>query len=133
MNTALICVALLGFLVVFLGFAVSLTRGKTKTFFGYPIDPTDSLYKMVRPHGNTTEYAPVLAVVIFALGTLNPAPWILWCMGLVTASRYAIALGIILSSSMEQAHPLRLIGSLGTYVFGITLSVTLLLKACAVI
>ena len=129
MTVALICVALLGLLVVVLGFAVSMTRGKTKTFAGYKTDPTDPLYKMVRAHGNTTEYAPMLAIVIFALGTLSPAPWMLWCMALVTVSRYLFALGIILSSSMEEAHPLRLIGSLGTYIFGITLTVTLLLKA----
>ena len=131
MNVALICVALLGLLVVLLGFAVSMTRGKTKTFYGFNPNPTDPLYKMVRAHGNTAEYAPALAVMILALGTLSPAPWMVWCMGLATFSRYSIALGIILSSSMEQAHPLRLIGSLGTYVFGIALGVALLLKACA--
>lgn len=133
MNVALICVALLGLLVVLLGFAVSMTRGKTKTFYGFTPNPTDPLYKMVRAHGNTTEYAPALAVMILALGALNPAPWMLWCMGLATFSRYSIALGIILSSSMEQAHPLRMIGSLGTYVFGIALAVALLLKGYAAI
>jgi uncharacterized membrane protein YecN with MAPEG domain len=131
MNIAVICVALLGLLVVGLGFAVSLTRGKTNTFYSFNPNPTDPLYKMVRAHGNTTEYAPALAVMIFALGTLNPAPWMVWCMGLATFSRYALALGIILSSSMEKAHPLRLIGAMGTYIFGIALAVALLMKSCA--
>lgn len=131
MNVALICVALLGLLVVLLGFAVSMTRGKTKTFYAFNPNPTDPLYKMVRAHGNTTEYAPALAVMILALGALEPAPWMLWCMGLATFSRYSIALGIILSSSMEQAHPLRLVGAMGTYIFGIALAVAILLRACA--
>jgi hypothetical protein len=34
---------------------------------------------------------------------------------------------------MEKAHPLRLIGAMGTYIFGIALGVALLLKGYAVV
>lgn len=129
MIISLLCVALLGFLVVVLGFAVSMTRSKTKTMFGYAINPADSLHKIVRAHGNTTEYAPMFAILIFVLGTLNPAPWILWCMVLATLSRYLIVLGLLASPTLENSNPLRFVGALGTYVFGAVLCVALVLKA----
>jgi len=51
MATAMLCTGLLGLLVFGLGFAVSMTRGKTETIIGTNSDPTDRLYKMVRAHG----------------------------------------------------------------------------------
>jgi hypothetical protein len=59
---------------------------------------------------------------------LNPEQWILWCMGLVTLSRYIFVFGIVLPPSMAQPSKLRFIGSLGTYVFGIALCIGLLMK-----
>jgi len=55
MNVAIVCTALLGLLVFGLGLAVSLTRGATRTNFGFTPDPTDRLYKRVRAHGNAAE------------------------------------------------------------------------------
>jgi len=128
MIIAVLRVALLGFLVVGLGFVVSMTRGATKTMYGYNVDPADRLYKAVRAHGNTTEYVPMLAVLILTLGMLNPAPWMMWCMGLVTLSRYIFVFGIVLPPSMAQPSKLRFIGSLGTYVFGIALCIALFMR-----
>jgi hypothetical protein len=128
MVIAVLCVALLGFLVIGLGFVVSMTRGSTKTMYGYNVDPADRLYKAVRAHGNTTEYVPMIALLILTLGMLNPEQWILWCMGLVTLSRYIFVFGIVLPPSMAQPSKLRFIGSLGTYVFGIALCIGLLMK-----
>lgn len=128
MVIAVLCVALLGFLVVGLGLVVSMTRGSTKTMYGYNIDPADRLYKAVRAHGNTTEYAPMLAVLILTLGMLNPEPWMMWCMGLVTLSRYVLVFGIVLPPSMAQPSKLRFIGSLGTYLFGMALCAGLFMR-----
>lgn len=128
MVIAVLCVALLGFLVVGLGLVVSMTRGSTKTMYGYNIDPADRLYKAVRAHGNTTEYAPMLAVLILTLGMLNPEPWMMWCMGLVTLSRYVFVFGIVLPPSMAQPSKLRFIGSLGTYLFGMALCAGLFMR-----
>ncbi len=64
MVPALICVALLGILLFGLGFAASRTRGRTGTASGNSGDPTDTLHKLVRAHGNTSEYAGMLAVLI---------------------------------------------------------------------
>lgn len=126
MTTALICIALLGLLLFGLGFAVSMTRSRTQTISGYPNDPADPLHKLVRAHGNTAEYAAMLALVIFLVGSRSPATWALWCMGIATAARYSIAAGIILSSTLEKPHPLRFVGALSTYVAGLALCVALL-------
>ena len=123
MNTAMLCTALLGLLVFGLGFGVSLTRGATNTTSGYNPDPTDRLYKMIRAHGNTAEYAPMLAILMLLIGTRNPSTWMLWTIGLVTVCRYLFALGILVSPTLAKPHPLRFIGALGTYLGGIALCV----------
>jgi hypothetical protein len=123
MATAVICTGLLGLLLFGLGLGVSLTRGSTNKTFGYDPDPTDRLYKMVRAHGNTTEYAPMLAVLMLFLGSRDPAAWVLWVMWIATVCRYLIAIGIIVSPTLDKPHPLRFVGALGTYLTGIVLSV----------
>jgi hypothetical protein len=123
MATAVICTGLLGLLLFGLGLGVSLTRGSTNKTFGYDPDPTDRLYKMVRAHGNTTEYAPMLAVLMLLLGSRDPAAWVLWVMWIATVCRYLIAIGIIVSPTLDKPHPLRFVGALGTYLTGIVLSV----------
>lgn len=123
MTTAVVCIALLGLLVFGLGLGVSLTRGQTGTNFGYNPDPTDRMYKMVRAHGNATEYAPMLAVLMLLIGGHEPATWVLWVMGIVTACRYLHAAGMIFSPTLAQPHPLRVVGALGTYLGGLVLCV----------
>lgn len=131
MTVAIICSALLGFLLFGLGFGVSLTRGKTGVTSGYKTDPTDSLYKMVRAHSNTAEYAPIMVIFMLFLGTRDPAAWVLWLMVIVTASRYLIAAGLIMSESLDKLHPLRLVGAFGTYIGGLLLCLAVLLEAWA--
>ena len=128
MTTALVCISLLGLLVFGLGFSVSTVRGRTETLTGSSGDPEDTLHKLVRAHGNTTEYAGMLAILIYAVGSTSPAGWVLWCMGLATASRYSLAIGLLVSPSMESPHPLRFIGALGTYLTGFVLCAALLLS-----
>ena len=123
MTTAIVCTALLGLLVFGLGLGVSLTRGRTGTNFGYNPDPTDPMYKMVRAHGNATEYAPMLAVLMLLIGARDPSMWVLWVMGIVTASRYLHAAGLIFCPTLAQPHPLRFIGAIGTYLGGLALCV----------
>jgi uncharacterized membrane protein YecN with MAPEG domain len=132
MLTALICIALLALLVFGLGFMVSLARKKTKTVAGCPDDPSSPLYKAVRAHGNTIEYAPMLAIIIYCLGTLSPAFWLQGCMVLATASRYLLAYGLLVPT-MSKPNRFRFLGALGTYVFGFVLSAALLLAAFSAI
>jgi uncharacterized membrane protein YecN with MAPEG domain len=128
MNTALVCIGLLGLLVFGLGFAVSMMRGRTNTVVGFSDDPSDPLHKLVRAHGNTAEYAAMLAILIFVVGSRSPATWALWCMGIATASRYLIAAGLILSPTLDNPHPLRFVGAIGTYLSGFALCAALLLS-----
>jgi hypothetical protein len=81
------------------------------------------MYKMVRAHGNATEYAPMLAVLILLLGAREPSTWVLWTMWIVTVSRYLHAAGMIFSPTLAKPHPLRFIGALGTYLGGLALCV----------
>jgi uncharacterized membrane protein YecN with MAPEG domain len=128
MSIPLICIALLGFLVVGLGFAVSMTRSRTDTMFGSTADPEDILYKMTRAHGNTIEYAPMIALLIFILSQSPQSDWILWCMILVTFFRYLFVAGIIFPKSMAQANPVRFLGALGTYLTGFGLCAAVILQ-----
>ena len=127
MTTAILCTVLLGLLLFGLGLGVSLTRGSTKTNFGYTPDPTDRLYKMIRAHGNTSEYAPMLAVLMLLVGSRNPSLWALWVMGIATVSRYLLVAGLLLSPTLDKPHPLRFAGALGTYLCGVALCVAVFL------
>ena len=128
MNVAIVCTALLGLLVFGLGLAVSLTRGATKTNFGFTPDPTDRLYRRVRAHGNAAEYAPMLAILILLIGARNPAPWIVWTFVAATLFRYLHAAGMLVCPSLDQPHPLRFVGALGTYVTGLVLAVAAFIR-----
>lgn len=127
MATATICAALLGLLVFGLGFGVSLTRMSSDTAIGYEPDPTDRLYKMVRAHGNATEYNPMLAILILAIGARNPSAWMTGLAIAATAARYLHAVGMIVSPTLAAPQPLRFVGAVGTYVCGFGLVVALLL------
>ena len=123
MTVAIVCTALLGLLVFGLGLAVSMLRGATNTNVGYKPDPADRLYKMVRAHGNATEYAPMMAILILLVGARQPAGWMLWTFVAATAFRYLHAAGMIMSRSLDQPQPLRFAGALGTYLSGLALVV----------
>lgn len=129
MSVSLICVALLALLVVGLGFRVSLARKKSNTSFGCELEPTDPLYKAIRAHGNTVEYVPTLALLIYILGTLPVASWVLWTMCLATFFRYVLAAGILFPATMAKSNRLRFVGALGTYLTGFVLIFALLLQA----
>jgi len=122
-HLAVICTGLLGLLVFGLGLMVSLTRGSSKTNYGYKIDPTDALYKRVRAHANAAEYAPMMALLILYLGTRHPGGWLLGTFVLATLFRYLHAAGMLTSPSLDRPHPLRFAGALGTYVTGLVLAV----------
>jgi uncharacterized membrane protein YecN with MAPEG domain len=106
-----------------------MTRASTGTNFGFTPDPADRLYKMVRAHSNTAEYAPMLAVLMLLVGVRDPATWALWVMVIVTASRYLLALGLIVSPTLDKPHPLRFVGALGTYLGGLALCVAAFMAA----
>ena len=127
MTVALVCTAFLGLLVFGLGLGVSALRGSTSTNIGHKLDPGDPLHKMVRAHGNATEYSPMLAILMLAIAGRGATPWMVWTFAAATLSRYLHAAGMVLSSSLDRPQPLRFVGALGTYVTGLMLVVALLL------
>lgn len=121
MTTAAVCIALLGLLVFGLGFAVSLVRGRSQTLIGASADPADPLHKVVRAHGNATEYAAMLAVLIWVAAIQDAGAWATGCTILATAARYVHAAGMVLPATLDKPNPLRLLGALGTYLGGLGL------------
>ena len=129
MTTALSCIALLGFLVVVLGFRVSLVRANSETIYGGSEDPESQLYKVQRAHGNTIEYAPILSVMMLALAQAPQPGWVEWAMILATFFRYLFVVGLLAPSTMAKPNPIRFLGALGTYLAGFALVVALLMQA----
>ena len=128
MTTSIVCIALLGLLLFVLGLGTSVQRGRSERISGTSGDPADPLHKMVRAHGNTAEFAPMLAILISLVGRTEPSMLGQVLMIGATASRYSLALGLLLSPTLDQPQPLRFLGALGTYVFGVGLCILLLLS-----
>jgi uncharacterized membrane protein YecN with MAPEG domain len=124
---ALYCVAALGLLLFSLGPVISALRGRAGQFIGNETDPSNTLHKWVRAHGNTAEYAPFLAILILWLGAHNPASWLVWTMIAATAARYLHAAGMVLPSTMNKPNVLRFASATGTYVTGPILCAALFL------
>jgi len=125
-STALVCTAILGLLLFVLGFAVSGLRFRKATLSGHAASPDDLLARLVRAHGNTAEYVPLLAVLFLYLGARQPAQWQVWCMVGATASRLLLAIGLLAWPTMAKPNPARFIGGMGTYCFGAALCLALL-------
>jgi len=122
MHLAMVCIGFLGLLVVGLGFGVSMQRTRSHTAIGYKDDPADPLHKWARAHGNACEYAPILAILIFALGSSGQSGWNGWLFIAAVVFRYLHAAGMILCPTLDKPYPLRFVGAVGTYLVGITLS-----------
>ena len=87
-----------------------------QAMYGYTTDPEDILYKAIRAHGNTTEYVPIIALLIYVLGTMPVSGWVLWCIILITLFRCMTASGVLLPRTMAKPNLFRLIGTLGAYI-----------------
>lgn len=127
MVVAVSCICALGVLLFGLGISTSAARGSANVLGGQPDDPADTLFKRIRAHGNTAEYAPMLAVLMLYLGLNGAAGWVCWVMIIVTVCRYLLVAGILLSKTLSETHPLRFVGALGTYVGGLVLVVAAVL------
>lgn len=125
-SVAVVCTAALGFLLFGMGWPISTLRNARKRYIGYDAEPTDLLYKAVRSHGNTAEYAAFLAVMFLYLGSRNPADWVVWSMVGATVCRYLYVIGMLAFVTMAKPNPVRFIGAGGTYTFGLILCCAML-------
>ncbi len=126
MNQAILtCTAVLAAMVFGLGLTVSLIRTKYRRLCGHPLEAGDLLHRAVRAHGNTIEYAPMLAVLFLWHGAHGPADWIVWTIVLATIGRVLAAIGILAIGSMDRPNPVRFSGALLTYACGLVLAATI--------
>ncbi len=127
MFTAVITTAAMAALIFVLGFLVSIRRTQTDIITGLENDPTSKLNKAVRAHGNAAEYVPVLAVLTIYLGLQGPVIWAEWAMIVAAVSRYLVAIGFLVCTTLARPHPLKAIGAIGTYLSGLALCVAAVL------
>ncbi|EWM09949.1 MAPEG family protein [Kutzneria sp. 744] len=125
MTTAIICTAILAALVFLLGFNVSRLRGVTAKANGsqMPSDPASPLLIAIRAHGNAAEYVPTMIVLFLLVGLHSPAWLAITLIVGGTLSRLIHAFGMLTAPSLADQTPWRLIGAMGTYVFGVALAV----------
>ncbi len=129
MNIALYSSGLLALLLFALSLMVSLMRAKTQRGVGYDPDPTAWLTKVVRAQGNAAEYVPLFIILMLILEIEGTPNWADWVYIAICVARYSHAAGMLLSKNLDNPHPLRFIGALGTYACGFTLSVLVLIAA----
>jgi uncharacterized protein len=127
MHLAVVCIGFLGLLVFGLGLRVSLLRQATQTSIGYDSDPSNTLHKWVRAHANACEFAPMLAILIFAIASGGDSRWDHFLYVAAVIVRYLHAAGMVLTPTLAAPHPLRFAGALGTYVVGLLLALAAIL------
>jgi uncharacterized membrane protein YecN with MAPEG domain len=130
MTIAITCTAVLAALVFVLGFNVSRLRGVVGKAGGsqLPTDPTDRLFIAIRAHGNAAEYVPTLIVLFLLVAIRVPAWWTAVLIVAATAARITHAAGLLTSDSLAAESIPRMIGAVGTYLFGTALAVVLLVS-----
>ena len=124
MTTAIICTAILAAMLFALGLNVSRVRGITGRSGGsqFPSDPASRLLKAIRAHGNAAEYVPTLIVMFLLVGARSPAAVAVPLIAGATIARLVIAYALLPSPSLATPTRSRLIGGVGTYLFGIGLA-----------
>ena len=128
MEIAVLCASLLALLLFGLGLYVSVLRGRTNTvsYFSVPSrnETKTPLARAQRAQGNTSEYVPMLALLIlFAGGQPTVESWWVWCMLGIVLVRFAIAGAFIWGKPLDESDVVRAIGALLTYVLGSALAI----------
>ena len=83
--------------------------------------------RAIRPSacGNVAEYAPIFVALFLYFSLSAPSGWIPWVVVIVTVSRILHAAGMLMTKTFNAPpHPLRAIGSAGTYIGGLALGET---------
>jgi len=125
MTTALICTAILATLLFLLGANVSRMRGVQAKAGGpqLPTDPADRLLIAIRAHGNAAEYVPTLIVLFLLVGARSPAGVAIPLIVGATLTRLLHAFGMLTAPSLASTARGRVLGAVGTYLFGLGLAV----------
>lgn len=115
------CTCVLAVLLFGLAILISGQRLRTRALIGVTQDPDALLNRLVRAHGNTAEYAPMLVVLFVILGARQPSTATLALMVAATVARVLFVIGMLVAPSLTRPNPIRFVGALGTYVAGLWL------------
>lgn len=130
MNVYLICSAILVIFYFALALNVSLTRMRTQTGIGPGRDPDGPMNKACRAHGNAAEYTPIFVALFLYFLMSGAGGWITWVVVGVTVCRILHSMGMFMTTTFNaRPHPLRAIGTMGTYIGGFLLGAALLMRA----
>jgi uncharacterized membrane protein YecN with MAPEG domain len=125
-STPIICTALLGILLFGLGLYVSILRQSYAQNIGHEASPIHPLYRAVRAHGNTAEYAPFLGLLFLWFAVRTQPGWIEVTIVIATAARFLLVAGLLWGKSLEKPNPARFLGALLTYLCGLALVIGLI-------
>ena len=131
--SVIVCSAVLVLLTLTLAFWTSIQRSASRIIsYGAALDPTSSMAKAQRAHGNAAEYAGLLIglflIVGFAFEGRDLGAVVMWSMIAVTVSRVIHAVGFLMCASLEKPHLLKAVGALTTYIGGLVLVVQVISK-----
>lgn len=119
--------SLLTLWLVFLSFRVIALRGSPVfAFLNINTDDQEMLQRAIRAHGNLTEYAPMMVIIIYLLEETGTEPFALHALGLsffVGRLMHGICFGF-----MRSSMPLRIGGTVLTLT-PLLVAATLLLLA----
>jgi uncharacterized protein len=111
-NPVVLCVALL---VVFYGaLSLNVSRVRRKRRSDSTV-PEAALVKANRAHGNAAEYIPLFVAGLLYLNAVAPSGFVVGLAVAVVVFRLLHAAGMFLIPTVNERHPLRFIGALGTY------------------
>ena len=120
-----IYIALCGILLVFL--AITVVRSRLKNQVGIGDGGVSQLNRLIRTHGNSTEYIPIALLSLVAVESTGTADWLVHALGsLLIVGRLLHAAG--LSKSAGTSVP-SVSGTICTMVMILTSSVILLINA----
>ena len=124
MLVPIVTIALNALLVFALGFWTSVQRstGEKIIYNDAQLDPSSSLAKAQRAHGNASEYAGAITALFLLcmwLGTHGPIAGAM--MIAITAARYLHAFGALTCKTLDTPHWAKAVGALVTYIGGIAL------------
>ncbi len=111
-NTVVLCVAILVLFYGVLSFNVSRVRRKRRSDAAVT---EEALTKAIRAHGNASEYIPLFVAGLLYLNTASPSAMVTGLAVAVLVCRLSHAAGMFLIATVNERHPLRFAGALGTY------------------
>lgn len=126
MTTNITICALMVFLIYCHALAISLVRGKSGCSIGQHPEEDHLLNRLIIAHRNHCEHIPILCILLLLWGYRGDGGWFsLYSGWILCFARILYSIGI-LTFPLDKANPLRMVGSLLTYLLGFGISIALI-------